>query len=169
MYKNATKCNETIGKWCKNKHGASKIIDTFETYHVAPRSITSQEECLHQFFDKYLPASKVHALTLDISNFSQKEGEDLPQAWGRYHDMTRNCPAHGFKANELLDIFYNGMTKGTRCYLDSIAGNVSRERTIEEATELLDTIARNYEDWKMEEMNKEELFSEKKQHIHGKL
>jgi hypothetical protein len=34
MYKNATKCNETIGKWCKNKHGASKIIDTFETYQV---------------------------------------------------------------------------------------------------------------------------------------
>jgi hypothetical protein len=32
MHKNATKCNETIGKWCKNKHGASKIIDTFETY-----------------------------------------------------------------------------------------------------------------------------------------
>jgi hypothetical protein len=34
MHKNATKCNETIGKWCKNKHGASKIIDTFETYHL---------------------------------------------------------------------------------------------------------------------------------------
>jgi hypothetical protein len=32
MYKNATKCNETIGKWCKTKHGASKMIDTFETY-----------------------------------------------------------------------------------------------------------------------------------------
>jgi hypothetical protein len=30
------KCNETQGKWCKNKHGASKIIDTFETYHGAP-------------------------------------------------------------------------------------------------------------------------------------
>jgi hypothetical protein len=36
MYKNATKCNETICKWCKNKHGASKIIDTFETYHPHP-------------------------------------------------------------------------------------------------------------------------------------
>jgi hypothetical protein len=32
MHKSATKCNETIGKWCKNKHEASKIIDTFETY-----------------------------------------------------------------------------------------------------------------------------------------
>jgi hypothetical protein len=31
-HKNATKCNETQGKWCKNKHKASKIIDTFETY-----------------------------------------------------------------------------------------------------------------------------------------
>jgi hypothetical protein len=34
MHKNATKCNETLSKWCKNKHGASKIIDTFETYHL---------------------------------------------------------------------------------------------------------------------------------------
>jgi hypothetical protein len=40
MHKNATKCNETLSKWCKNKHGASKIMDTFETYQAA-----SQESC----------------------------------------------------------------------------------------------------------------------------
>jgi hypothetical protein len=34
MHKSATKYNETLGKWCKNKHGASKIMDTLETYHV---------------------------------------------------------------------------------------------------------------------------------------
>jgi hypothetical protein len=34
MHKNATKCNKTQSKWCINKHGASKIIDTFETYHT---------------------------------------------------------------------------------------------------------------------------------------
>jgi hypothetical protein len=38
MHKNATKCNKTQSKWCINKHGASKIIDTFETY-LAPCSI----------------------------------------------------------------------------------------------------------------------------------
>jgi hypothetical protein len=32
MHKNAMKCNETLSKWCKSKHGASKIIDTVETY-----------------------------------------------------------------------------------------------------------------------------------------
>jgi hypothetical protein len=38
MHKSATKCNETLGKWCKNKHGASKIIDTFETYQGMPKN-----------------------------------------------------------------------------------------------------------------------------------
>jgi hypothetical protein len=32
------KCNETLSKWCKNKHGASKIIDTFETYQRPPKN-----------------------------------------------------------------------------------------------------------------------------------
>jgi hypothetical protein len=32
MHKNAMKCNKTQSKWCKNKHGAYKIIDMFETY-----------------------------------------------------------------------------------------------------------------------------------------
>jgi hypothetical protein len=41
MHKNATKCNETLGKWCKNKHGASKIIDTFETYQMYVNNINS--------------------------------------------------------------------------------------------------------------------------------
>jgi hypothetical protein len=34
MHKNAMKCNETLSKWCKNKHGASKIMDTLETYQI---------------------------------------------------------------------------------------------------------------------------------------
>jgi hypothetical protein len=37
MHKNATKCNKTQSKWCVNKHGASKIIDTFETYQSPPK------------------------------------------------------------------------------------------------------------------------------------
>jgi hypothetical protein len=40
MHKSATKCNETQGKWCKNKHGASKIIDMLETYHAALRNFS---------------------------------------------------------------------------------------------------------------------------------
>jgi hypothetical protein len=34
MHKSAMKCNETLSKWCKNKHGASKIMDTLEMYQT---------------------------------------------------------------------------------------------------------------------------------------
>jgi hypothetical protein len=37
MHKNAIKCNETLSKWCKNKHGASKIMDTLEMYQGCTR------------------------------------------------------------------------------------------------------------------------------------
>jgi hypothetical protein len=40
MHKNATKCNKILSKWCKNKHGASKIIDTFGTYHTPSKNMT---------------------------------------------------------------------------------------------------------------------------------
>jgi hypothetical protein len=53
MHKNATKCNKTLSKWYKNKHGASKIIDTFETYHpaMAPENISRWQ----QFYSLNLP------------------------------------------------------------------------------------------------------------------
>jgi hypothetical protein len=38
MHKNATKYNKTQSKWCINMHGASKIIDTFETYQELRRA-----------------------------------------------------------------------------------------------------------------------------------
>jgi hypothetical protein len=48
MHKSATKCNETVGKWCKNKHGASKIIDTLETYHPPATTTTTTRGKIQQ-------------------------------------------------------------------------------------------------------------------------
>jgi hypothetical protein len=45
-------CNETIGKWCKNKHGASKIIDTFETYQALDAHLRQLRAGAAQEFDK---------------------------------------------------------------------------------------------------------------------
>jgi hypothetical protein len=53
---------------------------------------------------------------------------------------------HPLEKNEILDIFYNGLTDATRYYLDSCAGCVFRERTIEQAEELLNNILKNYDD-----------------------
>jgi hypothetical protein len=49
MHKSATKCNETSGKWCKNKHGASKIIDMLETYQCLGRPGTEGRAAAQYF------------------------------------------------------------------------------------------------------------------------
>src|SRR4051812_35390533 len=49
--------------------------------------------------------------------------------------------------NELLDIFYVGLTDESRSYLDSCASCVFRERTPDDAEELMGNIAKNHKDW----------------------
>jgi hypothetical protein len=83
----------------------------------------------------------------EIIHFAQGKEEGIPQAWGRFSALEKKCPAHGLKDNQSLDIFYNGLTEGSRSFLDSIAGNIFRERTVEEAKELLNTIKQNHDDW----------------------
>ena len=60
-------------------------------------------------------------------------------------------PDHPLKKNEILDIFYNGLTYASRDFLDSCVGCVSREQTIAQAEELFHNILKNYDDWTIPE------------------
>lgn len=106
--------------------------------------------CMKAFWNKYVPASVIMARKVEISKFAQNKKESLPQAWGRFSKIKRKCPGHGFSDHELLDMFYNGLTKKSRSHLYSFSGNIFRHMTVFEARELLDVIARNYDDWNIE-------------------
>jgi hypothetical protein len=73
MHKSATKCNETLGKWYKNKHGASKIIDTSETYHslvsLGEEQIAEGDE-IQEKLDTEVKAFKMHNSTRDFATRS---------------------------------------------------------------------------------------------------
>ena len=65
--------------------------------------------------------------------------------------MLNAFPDHPLKKNEILDIFYNGLTNASRDFLDSCAGCVFRERAVGQAEELLNNILKNYDDWTLPE------------------
>ena len=56
-------------------------------------------------------------------------------------------PDQLLKKNEILDIFYNGLTDASRDYLDSCAGSLFRERTPDEAEILLNNMLTNENNW----------------------
>src|ERR1041385_347478 len=70
---------------------------------------------------------------------------------GGYYSLIKARPVHGVPKNELLDIFYSGLTDESKSYLDSCAGCVLRERTPADAEELMGKISKNHEDWSVPE------------------
>ena len=87
----------------------------------------------------------------EIFNFVQIKEESLPQAWGRLCQLLNALPDHPLKKNEILDIFYNGLSDAPRDFLDICAGCVFRERAVGQAEELLNNILKNYDDWNFPE------------------
>ena len=73
----------------------------------------------------------------------QIEEESLPQAWGRLLRLLNALSNHPLKKNEIIDIFYNGLTNASRDYLDSCAGSLFRERTPDDAEILLNNMLAN--------------------------
>jgi hypothetical protein len=84
-------------------------------------------------------------------DFEQVKGEKLHESWGRFCSLIRVLPGEPLPKNELLDIFYNGLTVESKTYLDSCASGVFRKRTPAEAEELMAKISRNHDDWTMAE------------------
>ena len=106
---------------------------------------------IYYFSKKYFPAHNKQVALQEIFNFVQIKEESLPQAWGRLLQLLNALPDHPLKKNEILDIFYNGLTDASRDFLDSCAGCVFRERSIGQAEELLNNILKNYDDWTLPE------------------
>ena len=107
-----------------------------------PGCVRSPQDTSYYFSAKYFPTHNKQASLREIYNFVQIEEESLPQAWGRLLQLN-SLPDHPLKKNEILDIFYNGLTDASRDHLDSCAGCVFRERTVFQAELLLNNMLTN--------------------------
>ena len=115
--------------------------------NLSPGCIKNPLGLVDVFFHKYYPASVQHVALQRIFNFKQLQEENISETWSRFCYLLRVRPGHDIPKNELLDIFYNGLTDESRTFLDSCAGCVFRKRTPDEAEELMAKISQNYEDW----------------------
>ena len=116
-----------------------------------PGCVRSPQDMIYYFSAKYFPAHKKQAALRELYNFVQIEEESLPQAWGRLLQLLNALPDHPLKKNKILDIFYNGLTDASRDHLDSCAGCVFRERTVDQAELLLNNMLTNENNWTLPE------------------
>ena len=116
-----------------------------------PGCVRSPQDMMYYFSAKYFPAHKKQAALREIYNFAQTEEESLPQAWGRLLQLLNALPDHPLEMHDILDVFYNGLTDASRDHLDSCAGCVFRERTVDQAELLLNNMLANENNWTLPE------------------
>ncbi|GJS30183.1 RNA-directed DNA polymerase, eukaryota, reverse transcriptase zinc-binding domain protein [Tanacetum coccineum] len=98
-----------------------------------PCSITTWDDLVSKFLNRFYPHSKTRKLRKEITNFQQVFGETFTEAWERFKDLLRKCPHHRFSLLHQIDFFYNGLCQADQDSLNSAAGGNLMMRNIQEA------------------------------------
>ncbi|KAJ9538784.1 hypothetical protein OSB04_031517 [Centaurea solstitialis] len=89
----------------------NKAKDWFK--RLTPGSITAWDDLKSAFLSRYFPISKVNKIKAEIRNFKQGK-HNLVKAWERYKDLFLTLPNNGIDDDEMMNIFYAGLTNDSR-------------------------------------------------------
>ena len=100
--------------------------------------------------DKVLPTCENCTVGARYNTFRQLKGENLAEAWDRFHELLRRCPHHRLTRWMKVHTFYNGVRDVTRTVIDASAGVVLMKKTMDQAYEILEDTATNTNQWPRE-------------------
>ena len=106
-------------------------------------SITSWNDLVQKFLTKFFPPAKIAQLVQEINTFGQLEGENLAEAWDRFHELLRKWPHHRLTRWMQVHTFYNGLRNATKIVIDASAGGALMKKTTDQAYEILADAATN--------------------------
>ncbi|GJT46109.1 reverse transcriptase domain-containing protein [Tanacetum coccineum] len=100
-----------------------------------PNSITTWNDLVSKFVNRFFPPSKTTNLRNEITRFQQRFSETFSEAWDRFKDLLNKCPHHGFSSLHQIDTFYNSLNQSEQDSLNSAAnGNFLTNNTQEALT-----------------------------------
>ena len=86
-------------------------------------------------------------LVQEINTFRQFEGENLVEAWERFHELLRRCPHHRLTKWMHVHTFYNGLSDSARKIIDASVRGALMKKTTYQAYEILEDTATNTNHW----------------------
>ena len=83
----------------------------------------------------------------EINTFRQFEGENLVEAWERFHELLRRCPHHRLTMWMQVHTFYNGLSYSARTIIDASTEGALMKKTTYQAYEILEDTATDTNQW----------------------
>ena len=112
-----------------------------------PDSITSWNDLVQKFLTKFFSPSKIAQLVQEINTFRRLEGENLAEAWERFHELLRRCPHHRLTKWIQVRTFYNCLSEATRTVIDASTGGALMKKTMDQVYEILEDTTTNCNQW----------------------
>ncbi|GJZ71591.1 reverse transcriptase domain-containing protein [Tanacetum coccineum] len=107
-----------------------------------PNSITSWDDLVSKFLNRFYLHSKTRAVRREITDFQQVFGETFTEAWERFNDLLRECPHHGFSLLHQINFFYSGLSQSDQDFLNTAAGGNLMTKNTQEALIIIERKAR---------------------------
>ena len=102
---------------------------------------------MQKFLTKFSPPSKIAQLVQEINTFRQFKGENLAEAWERFHELLRRFPHHRLTKWMQVHMFYNGLSNSARTIIDASVGGALMKKTTYNSYEIIEDIATNTNQW----------------------
>jgi hypothetical protein len=97
---------------------------------------------MKKFCEKFFPIRKDQHLRRQVITFTQGEDEGIEQAWNRFNELIEQGPRLVFFAYVLLHTFFFSLTPSCMEHVQMCAGGDLMEKTLTEATQLLQKISK---------------------------
>ena len=88
----------------------------------------------------------------EINTFRQFEGENLAEAWERFHELLRRCPHHRLTRWMQVHTLYNDLSDYTKTIIDASARGTLMNETTDQAYGILQDMATNSNQWPRDKM-----------------
>ncbi|XP_027120640.1 uncharacterized protein [Coffea arabica] len=118
-----------------------------------PNTFTTWAELAKAFLNKFFSPEKTAKVRMDITSFSQQEGETLYETWEGCRELQRRCPHHDLPDWLIVQTLYNGLTFPTKTHVDATAGEALMGKSAEEAQQLIEEMVANNYQWANERDN----------------
>ncbi|GKD56357.1 reverse transcriptase domain-containing protein [Tanacetum coccineum] len=101
-------------------------------------TIETWDELRTAFISRFFPPTLFDRLLEEIQAFSQHENKSLTDALLRMKEMLQNCHGHNLSKDNIIKIFYHGLSEITQKVLNATAGGIFLYKTPNQAYQLLE-------------------------------
>ena len=110
---------------------------------MPPNTFTTWDNLSRTFLNKYFSPGKMAKFKMDITNFSQLNGELLYEVWESFRDLFQKYPYHGLFDSLIVQNFYNDLSFSTKMTIDAATGGVLMAKSPQKTQSLIKEMAVN--------------------------